>query len=149
MVIPDFRIHTLSHIIKSVLGFLEFSFYPPRYNNGELIVVNYHGTPSKFFENFKKQIDFLTHIFHPLNATELDKYFSGQFLAEKPRVLFTFDDGLKNNIEAARYLSEKKISTLFFLVPSFIDCPEDLQQKYYKENIRPIINPFVESGLED
>ena len=149
MVKPDFKIHTSSHLIKSTLGFLEFLFYPPKYNNEELIVVNYHGTPDKFFTNFKKQVAFLTRSFKPLKATEIASYFNTELSAEKPHILFTFDDGLKNNLKAARYLAEQGISAFFFLVPSFIECPEDLQSDYYKTNIRPIINPFIESGEKD
>jgi polysaccharide deacetylase len=149
MVRIDFKIHKVSHIVKSILGFLEFSLYYPKYNNRELIVVNYHGTPHKFFKNFKKQVDFLTNIFQPLKASEIDKYFNDELSTLKPSILFTFDDGLKNNLEAARYLSDKNISAFFFLIPSFIESQKELQQNYYKTHIRPIINLHIESKEED
>jgi len=149
MVIPDFKIHKIPHVIKSLLGTLEFLFYTPKYNNNELVVVNYHGTPSKFLKNFKKQVNFLTKIYQPLNATDIDSYFNGKLSNQKPFILFTFDDGLKNNLNAAKYLAEKKISAFFFLIPSFIECEENLQANYYKTNIRPIINPYIESEKED
>jgi peptidoglycan/xylan/chitin deacetylase (PgdA/CDA1 family) len=149
MVIPDFRIHNVSHIVKSILGFLEFLLYTPKYNKGELIVVNYHGTPAKFFKNFKKQVDFLTSIYQPLKASEIDKYFNGELSTKGPFILFTFDDGLKNNLQAANYLAEKNISAFFFVVPSFIETLKDDQARYYKTHIRPIINSHIESKEED
>lgn len=115
MVKLDYRIHKATHIIKSITGFLEFSFFHPKYDNKELIVVNYHGTPHKFFKNFKRQVDFLTRIFQPLKAIEIDRYFNGELLTTRPSILFTFDDGLKNNLDAAKYLADKNISAFFLL----------------------------------
>ena len=149
MVKPNLKIHKSSHLIKSALGFTEFLFHTPKYNTRELIVVNYHGTPEKFFNNFKKQVDFFTNFFTPLKATEIEAYFKNELPIQKAHMLFTFDDGLKNNLQAARYLAEQGISAFFFLVPSFIECKKKLQTNYYKTNIRPTINSLIESEEKD
>lgn len=147
----NFKIHTISHIIKAIIGTLEFSLSKPLKNKSNfLYVVNFHGTEQKFIENFKKQIAFLNSNFTIIKPNELDLFYSKKLTnKQKPFLLLTFDDGIKNNILAANILNNQKLSAFFFIIPQFVNTPILEQEKYFKENIRNKINEEIFTKQED
>src|SRR3989304_4978374 len=96
----DRNIHDLKHLTKHVLGKLEFSLSSSFFKSGELLVLNYHGTPERFINSFEKQVDFVANNFNIISPFEIKKYFDHSIQSIKPMALFTFDDGLKNNQES-------------------------------------------------
>jgi peptidoglycan/xylan/chitin deacetylase (PgdA/CDA1 family) len=145
---PD--IHPLSMVIKSFLGRLEFFSGKLRYAEGELLVVNYHSTPDKFLFNFESQVKFLKKHFTIIDPAQLGNYFLGKtFRSGKSLLLFTFDDGLKNNLGAASILEKHGIKAYFFIVPAFIDAAVTSQKNYYVNYIRPVINPKIDREPKD
>ena len=42
------KIHAKMDLIKIFLGFIEYNLFGSHYNKDNLIVLNYHGVPSKF-----------------------------------------------------------------------------------------------------
>jgi len=142
-------IHPLSLLAKNLLGRFEKMRGGLRYGKDELIVVNYHSTPKKFLANFKEQVNFLKSNFEVIGPDDLQAYYAGEATGEKCRLLFTFDDGLKNNLHAAEVLNKAGIKALFFIVPGFIDTPVADQKAFYLRNIRPQINPAIDGEDED
>ena len=133
-------------LIKSVLGNVEFARRGLKYSSDELIVLCMHSTPADQMNTFDELVDFLLQHFKPLLPTQLEDYHS-QKMNDGPYVLFTFDDGLKNNLYVADLLSKRNIKAFFFLVPAFILSME--QKQYYRTNIRQVIDPNFDKHEED
>lgn len=141
-------IHPARQLVKAVIGRLEKNA-GFGYDTNELVVLNYHSTPKKFIAEFEKQVDFLKENFHIISPKELRDYYNGDLHSDKCCLLFTFDDGLKNNLHALSILEQKGFRAFVFAVPDFIDCAPDQQSKFYQKNIRPIINTHIDSQTED
>ncbi|MGZ3884481.1 MAG: polysaccharide deacetylase family protein [Bacteroidia bacterium] len=120
------------------------------YPGNELIVLNYHSTPEQFISNFSAQLDILKRDFNIISPDDLRRYYSPDGLkSEKCSLLFTFDDGLKNNKHALQELEKNNIRALLFVVPDFISCNPLKQSAFYQKNIRLHINRHVDSREED
>ena len=139
----------VSYYIKTILGKTEYLFSGLSVPAGELVVLNYHGTQKRFLPEFQKQLDFLSKHFSFFNPEELPRYFSKKNNFLKPAVLITFDDGIKNNLHAARILSERKIYALFFIVPGFVESSETMLEAYFRKNIRQEIDRSIGTLQED
>ena len=143
------KLHDRNHIIKSVLGNAEHAFTHSGLKKNELTVVNYHGTQKKFSSNFRQQINFFQKNFTIIFPTQLQNFYGGKLTGERPFLLLTFDDGIKNNLNAAAILSEYNLKAFFFIVPDFIDTPIESQKNYFTTHIRPKINEAIDNEMED
>lgn len=144
------KIHNRNHILKSLLGNTEYLLTNLKLDKGELIVVNYHGTPKKFISNFRNQLNFFQKVFSIISPEQLNDFYEGKLNELKqPKLLLTFDDGIKNNLLAAEVLKEFNIKAFFFVVPDFIDTVEEKQRTYFITNIRPSINSNIDNQVED
>jgi len=117
--------------------------------SGEFLVVNYHGTQYKFIENFEAQIRFYTQNFDIISPDEVREGYTKGFNANTPKLLLTFDDGIKNNLLAVDVLNRYNIRAAFFIIPDFINTGEEGQAEYFKTNIRKPINPEIDNKSED
>ena len=151
MVIETVQKKNLAYYLKSCLGHFELILFQRlRWKKNELLVLNLHSTPKQFEGNFTNILKFLKKNFNIIGPESLIDFSSGLLKTEKPSLLFTFDDGLKNNLRAAKILEENGIAALFFVVPDFVNASENKQGKnYYLQNIRPIVNPKFDKELED
>jgi peptidoglycan/xylan/chitin deacetylase (PgdA/CDA1 family) len=141
--------HTINHVIKSFIGSFQgithFNYTPD-----ELLVLNLHSTPLWLLDEFRKIIRFLEKRFNIIHPDQLEEYYYGYPLASnKPKLLFTFDDGLKNNIHALNVLNEFGYRGLLFIVPEFAETPEHDQHNYYRNHIRSYINAKIDRLPED
>jgi len=140
---------SLQQLVKNALGHFEKKCGGLRYAKNELLVVNFHSTPKKFIPHFKEQVAFLKRQFHIIAPSALIDYYNGSLRPEKCSLLFTFDDGLKNNLYAADVLNQNGVKALFFVVPGFIDTSVNEQKRFYLQNIRPHIDPAIDGEPED
>lgn len=136
----------LSDIFKSIMGQIEFALGGWKYPKDELIVLCMHSTPADRKKDFEGLLESLCKHFKPLSPKQLDAYFKGE-LVDGPYILFTFDDGLKNNLHVARLLTEKGIGAFFFIVPDFVKAEDQIG--YYRNNIRQVIDPSFDKYDED
>jgi hypothetical protein len=143
------KIHSPAHLLKSIFGHAEYLFTGLNYASDELIVVNYHSTPAKFIDEFRSQIRFFQRKFNIISPADLGNYFAGSIKSSKCMLLITFDDGLKNNLNAAKVLDEFSIKAFFFLVPAFLNCKSSQQKDYYLKHIRPQVNHVIDELEED
>ncbi len=144
------KIHNLNHFIKSILGDLEFLVTKLSLRKNELYVVNYHGTQKKFLPNFRKQIVFYKKYFEIITPVQLNDFYSGKLnYLNKPLLLITFDDGIKNNLYTAEILEEYLLKGYFFVVPEFVNTNLAMQTSFFKKNIRQNINPNLDHEPED
>lgn len=144
------KIHSQSLIIKSILGRVERPFWRVfKYFEKKLFVLNYHSTPIKFKDEFEKQIIFFKKHFNFLNPNEIDDFYNNSRtqVNSKPLLLITFDDGLKNNLNAIEILDKYQIKALLFIVPGFVNSLS--QKDFYLKYIRPIINKNIDEKEED
>lgn len=142
------NIHPKNHVLKHLLGKLEYAATHLRLNERGLYVVNYHGTQRQFLPNLKKQLHFFKSHFSILSPDQLSSFYKAE-LSNGPYLLITFDDGIKNNLLAADLLDELHIKALFFIVPEFIQTPPEKQKEYFIRCIRPVINPRIDQEKED
>lgn len=136
----------LTDSYKSLMGHAERLLTGMKYNQDELIVLCMHSTPADRLGDFENICNHLLKKFIPLQVNQLQQWFNGE-LKNGPYLLFTFDDGLKNNLGAAEILNRKRISAYFFLIPAFIEAEDG--EAYYRKNIRRVIDPSFDHEPED
>jgi peptidoglycan/xylan/chitin deacetylase (PgdA/CDA1 family) len=138
----------ITKTIKSCLGNLEYWSTKLKYQPNELIVVCMHSTPADRLPRFKQIAETLLKQFKPLAPEDVDDYFSqNNRFQSGPYILFTFDDGLKNNLKSAQILADLGVKALYFLVPDFVAAADG--ETYYRTHIRPIIDSSVDHEKED
>ncbi len=104
---------------------------------GYVRVVNYHGTPPEHAASFERQMAFYAEHFSPVTRGDLDRLFrDGRWVAPRPGLLISFDDGLRTNFDVAAPLLERYGFTGWFFVPvGFIDEPPATQVRYAHEHL--------------
>ncbi len=142
-------IHTINHLVKAVLGTIEWLFGNPN-PTGELVVINYHGTPLKFSSNFEKQLQFFQKEFTLIAPSDINSFYNNTITkSSKPFLLLTFDDGVLNNLYAIDVLNKYNLKAYFFVVPDFINTKVELQKEYFITHIRPTIHSVIDNKDED
>lgn len=126
-------------ILKEIIGNVAWTLTNDLDSNA-IVVVNYHGTQKKFLQNFRTQLDFYkTHFDFVKPSGFIENNFT---TSTKPKLLLTFDDGLKNNLQIVDMLEVYSIQALFFIVPEFI---ESNSADYFQHHIRPMINKNIDA----
>jgi peptidoglycan/xylan/chitin deacetylase (PgdA/CDA1 family) len=143
------NLHSREITLKAILGQMSILFDKFSYKSNELVVLNYHSTPKKFIHNFEHQLAIFQKHFDIINPSDLENYFNDKLVSKRPKLIYSFDDGLKNNLYAAQVLKKNNIQAFYFLVPDFIETKTSEQKQFYIKNIRPIINPLIDSEDED
>ncbi len=136
----------LIEFYKSFSGNLELLTGGFTYPKDELIVLCMHSTPADQMNRFKELVSFLLKHFKPLSPNDLPAYYRSE-LKNGPYILFSFDDGLKNNLHVASYLQSQNVFAFFFLVPDFIESNNP--KEFYRKNIRQVIDPSFDKLEED
>jgi peptidoglycan/xylan/chitin deacetylase (PgdA/CDA1 family) len=100
-----------------------------------LRILNFHETPDRCFERFAKIVRRALDKYKPATPDDVDALMDGQLPhLNSDRVLFTFDDGYESNYRAARWLAEKGVRAIFFVVPSFLDRSPNRYLAYHRTN---------------
>jgi hypothetical protein len=103
-------------------------------------VFNYHGTPPRFRDSLARQLDFLLARYQGRSAYELETILAhgpGQQCA----ALFSFDDGLANNLEvAAPLLEERGLRGIFCVPADFPSIDAEAQPRWFREHVRATLN---------
>jgi len=80
-------------------------------------VLNYHPTPATHAANFERQLQFYARHYTPVGSAQLEACLAGDWSADKPGLLMTFDDGYQSNYDVAAPLLEKFGFLGFFFIP--------------------------------
>jgi peptidoglycan/xylan/chitin deacetylase (PgdA/CDA1 family) len=146
----DPRLHSRVDLIKALLGnVLRFApgFKVP---TDDLIILSYHSTPRRFLHCFEKQVGFFRRKYRIISPRDLPAYASGTLVeVNRPNLLFTFDDGIENQFDASSILDKYGIKGIFFIVPAFAAEVYKRQADYYRKNIRPKVNSYINDKPED
>lgn len=104
---------------------------------GYVRVVNYHGTPTEHAASFERQLAFYAEHFSPVTPGDLERFFQDRsWVAPKPGLVISFDDGLRTNHDVAAPLLERYGFTGWFFVPvAFIDEPVETQVRFAHEHL--------------
>lgn len=138
----------LAKAYKQVMGRLEWLSGAPRMAANELVVVCLHSTPRDRMGDFERLTDELLRHFTPFSPRQLSAYFQNKASFQNgPYVLFTFDDGLKNNLLNAHVLHARGVQALYFLVPEFHKAKDS--EQYYITHIRPQPDVAIDHERED
>jgi len=93
--------------------------------------VNYHCIPEDSIPNFEKQLEFFRRHFCDVDEKTLDSFLcKGEWFADKPGLIISFDDGLVCQSAVAKTL-EKYGFTGWFMVPSEFVLGEALDEKEF------------------
>jgi peptidoglycan/xylan/chitin deacetylase (PgdA/CDA1 family) len=86
-------------------------------------IFNYHAVPQRYLENFDRHLLHISRRFRIARADELERIVL-QGPGERSVALFSFDDGLRNHLDAAALL-EQYDATAFFSVPAAFPDRDD------------------------
>lgn len=131
---------------KILLGETEYLFGRMTQRKNDILVLALHSTPSSKSHEFEVLVNWLLQHYKPLSPNALNEVSQGDF-EEGPYFIMTFDDGLKNNIVSARYLSSRGIQAIYFIVPEFIEANDG--EAFYIKNIRPNPDRRIDNRKED
>jgi peptidoglycan/xylan/chitin deacetylase (PgdA/CDA1 family) len=93
--------------------------------------VNYHDVPQPVAERFESQLRFYREHFLPVGPAELAALLRGEWSAERPGLLLSFDDGLRSHAEVVAPLLERHGFCGWFFVPGgFLDAPAPEQADF-------------------
>jgi peptidoglycan/xylan/chitin deacetylase (PgdA/CDA1 family) len=145
------KYHPKAFLPKLIAGKLLYTAIGIPYKPGDLLVLNYHSTPKWLMGEFEKQLHFFSNHFDFIHPDALQNFYyeKEKVVSKKPALLFTFDDGLKNNLYAAKALEKHGTRGLFFIVPDFMMLNKNLQPEYYEKHIRYVINQHLDFTEED
>jgi peptidoglycan/xylan/chitin deacetylase (PgdA/CDA1 family) len=144
------KLHTKADLAKTILSWVLTPLPFSRIPSDDLIILNYHSVPRKFLPNFERQIGLFHQKYRVISPVDLPAYGSGRLAPDARRdLLITFDDGMKNQYQAAKILDKYRIKAVFFVNPGFISEPSKSQADYYRSHIRSTINPYIDSEEPD
>jgi poly-beta-1,6-N-acetyl-D-glucosamine N-deacetylase len=120
-------------IVYGVLGSFNVLFG----STPKVIVLTYHSIADEGTRfsvkpsEFKKQMEYLLTSFKPIKLSDLKQYLNRNYAVEQPSFVVTFDDGYKDILSVADFLSEKKIYPTVFMVakPEQVDRTQLMNEK--------------------
>ena len=93
--------------------------------------VNYHGAPRALLPRFEEHLRWFADAFVPVDLQGLLDLQAGRWPHDRPGILITFDDGLREVYDtAAPALERFGMTGWFFVCSGFIDTPSDRQRAY-------------------
>lgn len=106
-------------------------------------VMNLHGTPSRYADQFRDQLLWVARTFEVLEPAVLFRIMRRELSPPStPAVVFTFDDGLRSNAAVAAPLLESLgTKGLFFVCPGFSQLTGNAAKRFYYERIDPTGKP--------
>jgi peptidoglycan/xylan/chitin deacetylase (PgdA/CDA1 family) len=138
----------IKNAYKTFVGEAEYLFGQPLERKSDVLVLAMHSTPKSHKSSFDTLVEWVLKHYIPLAPedfllieTNPERYNKG------PYVLFTFDDGLKNNLHSAHYLSSRGVRALYFVVPEFIEASNS--EEYYIRHIRPNPDRKIDNTSDD
>lgn len=88
-----------------------------KYKNNYIRIVNYHFSPLNEQEMLTKQIQWFLRHYENCDFDKLKKFLNGNYIFEKkPGIIFTFDDGFKENYEVAHPILLGEKATGWYMV---------------------------------
>ncbi len=67
-------------------------------------------------QEFRRQIEYLVENYRAISAEEFDQYLDGNLVLDKSAFLVTFDDGYKDVMQSAKFLQEKGVKPVMFVL---------------------------------
>ncbi len=124
-------------ILLDKLFVVKFLFYITKAYYGKHIrVVNYHSTPPFEAANFEAQLKFFQANYSSVSYKELEEFYkTGKWTKTKPGLIFSFDDGFRDNVDVAVPLLEKYGFKGWFFIPvGMIDLSSEEQKEFVGKN---------------
>ena len=118
-------------IIKNIIEFFGIS------SNDSLRVLIFHDIAPYDYDNFKKQLIWLSFSWNFVTPEQFSAMVSGHEKIHGRNLLITFDDGfLSNRIVAEKILNPMNIKAIFFCISDFININNKQEaKKFIKERI--------------
>lgn len=141
-----------SHYLKSAAGQLLRLMEGRPHGPGDLLVFNLHSTPERWMPKFDRWLHALAKDYTLCSPEAFETFYTAQTQhteRTKPGVVFTFDDGLRNNRHALQVLENHGVRGLLFVVPAFYRCPRNEQEAYYRQYIRQLPHAGLDGGEEE
>jgi peptidoglycan/xylan/chitin deacetylase (PgdA/CDA1 family) len=141
-----------SHHIKAAAGRMLRLIEGRPHAAGDLLVFNLHSTPERWMPKFDRWLRRLQKGYTLYSPDVFEAFYAENGSLpnpDKPGVVFTFDDGLRNNRHALEVLEKYGVRGLLFVVPDFYRCPRREQEDYYRKHIRQQPHPGLDGGEEE
>jgi peptidoglycan/xylan/chitin deacetylase (PgdA/CDA1 family) len=107
-----------------------------------MLVVEMHQTPARQADQFRRQVEWAARHFTLVDLPTFSRLWQEgradprSAMADKPPLLFTFDDGRENNYTtAAPVLESFGTRGVFFVVPEFVLCTPQAARDFYYSHI--------------
>lgn len=101
-----------------------------------LRIVNYHSVPSRFERQFAAQIAMLRRTWVFASPADLSSLLAG---AERPTLLFCFDDGLSSTVRRAAEILEDAGARAIFAVPAaWPDVAPAEREAWFQRHVYPV-----------
>ena len=98
-----------------------------------LRIVTFHDVPEgREFDTFTRIVDWCRRRYDVVGPEAVATGGARRETASQDQVLFTFDDGHVDNFEAARWLADRDIRAIFFVVPSYLGKTRDEYVKFHQ-----------------
>lgn len=122
------KIKILIAIMFDYLQILNYLLKKNKINNS-IRIINYHRTPVEEMETFQKQIKYFKKNYQNIDYKIFEKFKNNEIVLDKPGLIITFDDGLKNNYDNALKILEDNGFTGYFFVSTALLDTEDFMSK--------------------
>jgi len=99
-----------------------------------LRILTFHETEGEEMETFQRIVEWCRSHCSMATPADVDQVAAGRWPHDGDRVLLTFDDGWASNFEAARWLADRGISAIFFVVPSLVGRDSDEYVRFHAQN---------------
>jgi peptidoglycan/xylan/chitin deacetylase (PgdA/CDA1 family) len=151
LVMPQ-PMYNSSHYLKAAAGRVIRLFEGRPHGAGDLLVFNLHSTPERWMPKFDRWLHKLEGGYKLYSPDVFEAFYAENGTLPdpaKPGIVFTFDDGLRNNRHALEVLEQHGVRGLLFVVPDFYRSPRAEQEAYYRQHIRQQPNPGLDGGEEE
>jgi peptidoglycan/xylan/chitin deacetylase (PgdA/CDA1 family) len=141
-----------SHQLKAAAGRMLRLIEGRPHAAGDLLVFNLHSTPERWMPKFDRWLRDLKRYYTLYSPDVFESFYAENGSLpnpDKPGVVFTFDDGLRNNRHALEVLEQHGARGLLFVVPDFYRSPRSEQEAYYRQHIRQQPHPGLDGGDEE
>ena len=113
-----------------------------------LRALNYHDVPPHLAPAFEEQLRLFARHFAPVGRGELLALQRGEWRADRPGLVLSFDDGLRSHAEiVAPLLDAYGFTGWFLLPPGFLETPMAEQAAYAREHRIDAGHPYADGRL--
>ncbi len=143
-------------VILLIIFLMRYNFY--RIPKKGIVVLLYHSIDNNKYSsgldkftvspnNFEKHVKFIKKMgYQSIKSSQIQTILDNKLYRNQKFVFFTFDDGYKNNLEAAKILKKYNYTGMFFISTAYIGSKMDNVDMLDGDDIKELIDMGMEIG---